>query len=120
MSEKTQHEQLTDAFKKAMNAAHSHQTWEAERVRLRLEAAKSAQAEAEQAAALAAVRAEQAEAHAATQALPGIVLQPSPPTFYQDPIDGTMVPFAGSTEPPSRGMLPPPPPPKDLPVEDTF
>ncbi len=86
-------------------------TWEHERIRLAAEAKERAEAEAKRAAVEAQVRedleAKRAEASKVTH---GIVMPSSPPTLYACPVSGEMVPFAPSTEPPSRGLLPPPPP----------
>ncbi|SRR5713226_2169217 len=92
----------------ALLAQLGRDNYQQERERIIREKREAEEREAQHAADLAEATKQQDEAIAATQARPaGIALQPSPPTHYQCPVTGEMVPFASSTEPLSRGMQPP-------------
>src|SRR2546425_6788650 len=96
MSDKTQHEELTEAFKKSMNAAYVGVTWEAERARIIKEKREQAEREAQHAADLAESERLRQEAIAEQKKLPaGIPIPAELPTVSYDPISGSLLKIGG-------------------------
>ncbi len=106
MSDKTQHEELTEAFKKSMNAAYAGVTWEAERARIIKEEREQAEREAQHAADLAEAERLRQEAIAESKKLPaGIPIPAELPTISYDPISGGLVRLAGGDKAMAERLL---------------